>query len=301
MNQLKFPVGKLNIEASKVKEMWDNLNNARRSQRMAALCAFSIMVLLILPFPIGGQLGTWMNSSLAPEDEGSRFAKIAGQSDVTFDMDSTAIRTGVSAYSSYYVWKNSSGYTNYCNVTHTSGVVSVTSTSTAGNAITGNVSWAQMYPEYKIYFDYSAKDAYADNVARIRLYLSNLYVSGNAYARTITLSAGGVTLYETTLAKTDTDNYIDTNITVDVNDLRRAIINDGSQSYFKLEVTAQDTSLSFANSAMYNYDVTKLTEHDDGLFIAGVIAVVLVWAGIFLVQPKYSLPIGKKKSTKGGF
>lgn len=284
--------------------MWDNLNNARKSQRMAALCALSIMVLLILPFPIGGSLADSVNGSLAPKDESDRFTEITGQDGVTFDMDSTSIRTGVNEYSSYYVWQNSSGYTNYCNVSHTAGVVSVTATSTSGASVsdaTNGSDWTEMHPEYRIYFDYTAQDAYDDNVVRIRLYLSNIYCSGNEEARTITLSAGGVTLYTKTLAESDTDNYIDTNITVDVNDLRQAIINDGYQSYFKLVVTAQDTSFSFANSAMYNYDITQLMQRDDGLFIAGVMAVVLVWAGIFLVQPKYSLPLGKKGKSKGGF
>lgn len=284
--------------------MWDNINNARRSQRMAAFCALCILGLLIIPFPVGGQLADYLNGSLAPTDTDSRFTKIAGQDDVTFDMDSTAIRTGVSDYSSYYVWQNSTGYTNYCNVTHTAGVVSVTSSSTAGNDVTDATNgsdWTEMHPEFRIYFDYSAKEAYEDNVVRVRLYLSNLYVSGNTEARTITLTAGGVTFYTTTIGETDTDNYKDTNITIDVNDLRRAIINAGDQSYFKLTVTAQDTSLSFAESAMYNYDVTKLTDRDDGLLVAGVIAVALAWAGVFLVQPRYSLPIGNKGKGKGGF
>ena len=284
--------------------MWDNIDKARRSQRMAAFCALCILIGLLIPFPVGGQLADWLNGSLAPTDEDARYVKIATQDGVTFDMDSTAFRTGVSEYCSKYVWKNSSGYLNYNNVSHTAGVISVTALSTSGNNVSNSSTgpdWTQMHPEFRIYFDYTAKDAYNDNVVRIRLYVSNLYVSSHKYARTITLSAGGVTFYTTTLAQTDTTNYIDKNITIDVNDLREAIINAGEKSYWKLTVTAQDTTLSIANSAMYCYNVTKLTSRDDGLFIGGVIGVVLVWMGIFLVQPRYSLPFGKKKGKTGGF
>jgi len=284
--------------------MWEKVNSARKSQRMAAFCALCILLLLLIPFPVGSQLADWLNGSLAPTDETNRYAEITGQTGVTFDMDSTAFRSGVSDYSSYYVWQNTTGYTNYNNVTHTAGVISVEANSTAGNdvtnATTGKLDWDEMHPEFRIYFDYTAKEAYDDNVVRIHLYISSIYVSAHQEARTITLSAGGITFFTTTRAKTDTHSYLDENISIDVNALRNAIINGGEKSYWKLTVTAQDTTLSIAGSAMYNYNISKLTSRDDGLFIAGLIGAVLVWAGVFLVQPRYSLPLGNKGGNKSG-
>ena len=264
---------------------------------MAALCAICIIIGLLIPFPVGGQLADWLNGSLAPATESTRYKEVS-----TFNMDGDLFRTRQDTYSSQYVWKNTSGYTNYNNVSHTAGTISVTEASTAGNNVTGNQSWAQMYPEFHIYFDYTAKDAYADNVAKISLYISNIYVASHPYARTITFSVGDVTLFTTTKSQTDTKNYIRENMTIDVNDLRQAIINKGDNAYFKLVLTAQDTTLSIANSGMFAYNVTKLTSRDDGLYIAGIIGCILVWAGIFLVQPKYNLPFPTKKSGKtGGF
>ena len=73
-------------------------------------------------------------------------------------------------------------------------------------------------------------------------------------------------------------------------------------SYFKLTITAQDTTLSIANSAMYCYNVNKWFARDDALFFVGALAVCFSGAGIFLVQPKYSLPLGRKSGpNKGGF
>ena len=284
----------------------ENMNTQRKSQRWAAMLAVFILLGLLVLMPLGGGLADYMNAANAPDAEVTRFAKIADQTGVTFDMDSDAFKA-VRGYESYYVVKNSTGYINYYNVTHSSGVISVTTYNAngenfIGNAenYTANVTWAQMHPYFLIYFDYTAKSAYADNVVRIRLYLSNLYVSGNPHARTITLSAGGQTFYTATLAQTDSDSYIDENITINVNDLRRAIIEDGIKSYFTLKVTAQDNVLSIAESAMFAYNVPKLFGRDDALYVVGALSCAIMLAGIFLVQPRYSLPFGSKKPGKPG-
>jgi len=281
--------------------MWETTEKNRKSQRMVTVLALAILLGLLVIWPAGGGFADWMNAQNAPSDESTRYTEITSQTGVTFNMDSTQFKTSGS-YKSQYVWKNTTGYVNYNNVTHTAGVISVTEQSTAGNnvSVETSLSWAQMYPEFRIWFDYTAKAAYKDNVVRIRLYISGIYVSAHSYARTITLSAGGITFYTTSIAKDETKNYIDENITVNVNDLRRAIIADGDLSYFKLVITAQDTTLTIANSAMYCYNVNKWFQRDDGLFFVGAFACAITFAGIFLVQPKYSLPFGKKGGPKKG-
>lgn len=281
--------------------MWDKIDSQRKSQRNSALMAIFIIVLLLVPIPIGAGFADWINGQNAPDDEASRYAEIDSQTGVTFNMDSTAFRN-TGGYRSYYVWENASGDVYYCNVTHAAGVISVAANSTAGLNHSSHLSWAVAKPYYSIYLDYTALQAYTDNVVRIRLYITGLYVAANAYARTITLSAAGQTFYTTTLAKTDTDNYMDVNISINTNDLRKAIIEDGGgkTAYFNLKVTAQDTTLSIANSAMYAYSVTKLAQRDDYVMYAGFIVAIIAWAGIFLVTPKYSLSIGKKTGPDKG-
>ena len=276
-------------------------NKARKSQRMAALTAVLILVGLLVIWPVGGGFADWANAANAPTDATDRYEAVATQDTVTFDMDATAFKNSGS-YKSYYIWENSSGDVHYSNLTNTAGLITVTEDSTANVEITGNISW-NVNPYFRIYFDYTAKQAYDDNVVRIRLYLSGVYVSAHEEARTITLTSGGVTFFTKTLPKTDTDTYVDENITINVNDLRRAIVNSGGgeEAYFKLKITAQDTTLSIANSMAYAYKVTKLTQRDDALFLIGAVACAITVSGIFLVQPKYSIPLGKSGTRKGGF
>ena len=101
--------------------------------------------------------------------------------------------------------------------------------------------------------------------------------------------------------KTDTEGDLDVNITLDVNLLRQSIINKGINSYWCLKITAQDTSLTLAGSGMYTYNVTKLTGRDEALLFVGAIVCAITFAGVFLVQPGYSLPFGSRKSSGGGY
>jgi len=281
--------------------MWENASQGRKSQRNAAVLAVCILLGLLLMFPIGGGFGDWLNEINAPDSASTRYAEVS----TSFDMDSAAfIASGT--YKSYYMWKNSTGVLNYNNVSHTAGVISVTNLCPGGEtsiisnftAGTSNVSWAMMKPYFSIYFGYSARNAYDDNVVLCRLRLASIYVSANAYARTITLSAADQVFYTVTQAQTDSDTYIDVNVSFNVNDLRRAIIAGGAESYFKLKVTAMDTSLSIASSGMFAYNVTRLTGRDDALFFIGALACALTLVGVPLVQPRYSLPFGGGK--KGG-
>jgi len=286
-------------EAGETK-MWENVAQARKSQRWAAIMAVCILTGLLILMPVGGAFADWLNSTNAPSEEEKRYDEITGQTGVDFDMDKTPFKNS-GDYKSYYIWKNETGEKNYNNVTHTNGVISVQQKSTAGNAIEGNISWNEMDPYFEIWFDYTAKEAYDDNVVRCRLYVTGIYVPAHKKDRTITFSAGDVEFYSVTIEKDDTDNTVDKNITINVNDLRRAIINKGDQSYFKLVVTAQDTTMSIAGSAMYNYNCTKLFGRDDGLFFIGALCSAITFAGVFLVQPRYSLPFGGKKGKGGGF
>jgi len=282
--------------------MGQDENKNRKSQRKAAVVAVAILMGLLITWPIGGGFADWANASNAPTDAADRYEAVATQDTVTFDMDATAFKNSGS-YKSYYIWENASGDVHYSNVTQTAGVLTVTATSTANLAIIGNISW-NVNPYYRLYFDYTAKQAYDDNVVRIRLYLNGVYVAAHEEARTITLTSGGITFFTKTLPKTDTDAYIDENVTINVNDLRRAIVNSpgaGEEAYFMLKITAQDTTLSILNSMAYAYKVTKLTQRDDALFLVGVIAVAATAIGIFAVQPQYSIPIGKTGPKKGGF
>jgi hypothetical protein len=274
-------------------------DDIRKSQRWATILAIAVLASLLVLLPVGGSFADGLNAINAPEEEADRYVEITSQDGVTFDMDSTSLKSS-DGFESYYIWYNSSNVKNYNNISHSSGVVSVESTSTAENAINGNISWDDGLPYFELYFDYSAQDAYDDNVVRIWLQLDNLYQSSNNYARDIVLSAGGVTFYSKTISKDDTDGSLDENITINVNDLREAIINEGEDSYFCLKITAQDTSLSFAGSGLYNYNVTRLFSRNDALYLVSGLATAISFAGVFLVSPKYSLPFGKTKSSKKG-
>ena len=214
------------------KKMFEGTPQARKTQRMVCILAVIILVGLIILWPIGGGFADWMNGLNAPADESTRYTEADGQATVSFNMDSTQFKTSGS-YRSQYIWQNASGHTNYNNVTHTAGVISVAILSTAGNYVNetgtflgGGPAWGNMHPEFIIYFDYTAKAAYADNVVRIRLYVSSLHVAGHLHGRSVTLSAGGITFFTTTFSSTSSKNYVDENISINTNDLRRAIIED---------------------------------------------------------------------------
>ena len=285
--------------------VWGNINQQRRSQRMAAFAAVCILVGLCLIIPIGASTADWLNSAWAPTAESSRYAETSGQDGVTFDMDSTAFKdTG--SYDSCYIWYNASGDKLYSNITHTAGVLTVTTESTSGNAtgnITNDLAWTGNLPYYQIYFDYTALQLYQDNAVRIRLYVSNIHVAAHEKTRTITLSSGGVTLYTTTIASTDTDNYIDENITLNVNDLRHAIINTGGgeEAYVKLIVKGVDDSLSIANCAVFAYNSSNLVARDDPLYIFAAIAIGFAFLGAWAVQPQNSIPMVGRGPQKGGW
>jgi hypothetical protein len=178
--------------------------------------------------------------------------------------------------------------------------------------------WDNGFPYWEVYFNYTAKDAYDDGVVKFALNLGAAASWENATGGkqllskpdssdddrevvTVTFSAGGVTFFSETLA-TSSDGDVEENITVDVNDLRMAIMNSGVESFFKLKVTGHDVRpIDMTGSAFYSYNVNKLFGRDDGLYIVSMISVICAALGIFLVQPRYSLPFGNVKTRKRGY
>jgi len=278
--------------------MWETTNSQRKAQRFAALAAVTILAALIVMWPIGGSAADWLNESWAPTAEADRYELVSAQDDVTFDMDADAFRSS-GTYKSYYVWQNSSGDIHYSNVSHTTGTFNTIETATSGVDITGNISY-NVLPYFKVYWDYTAHDAYKDNVVRIQLNITGL-ASGasSAKSRTIELSAGGVTFYSKTLSASDTSTSNDATIEISTNDLRRAIINDKETGYFTLIVKGTDGTLSIDGSDMYTYSSSNMINRDDPLLIIGALTIGATFLGIIAVQPKNSISFGKK-TPKGG-
>jgi hypothetical protein len=182
--------------------------------------------------------------------------------------------------------------------------------------------WSAGVPYWEVWFNYTAKQAYADNVVKIDLNLdsANTYATANTdasgdgllskdedgdmdnYACTITLTAGGVTLYEATITEDSDDTNIEAKVDIMLDDLRLAIIDSGDQSFFKLKVTGHDIrAIDMTDSAMFSYNVAKLFSRDDGLYLTAIISLIAAALGIFLVQPKYSLPMGRNTPRRRGY
>jgi len=273
--------------------------DARHAQRMSALLAICIIVGILIVLPIGGGFADWMNATNAPTDSvNNRYEEITQQTGVTYDIDSTQFKS-TAGYRSYWIWENNSGYLNYNNVTQSAGVISTARISTAGNDLypanvsnSTNNTWA-MTPYYKIYLDYTAYQAYADNVVRIVFNMTGFTGFKTGVARSITLEAGGVTFFTLSRAATDGETLVAESVEIDTNDLRRAIIESGDTSFFVLTIKNVGYSgANIVNSHVQAYHVEKLAQRDDGILIVGALAVGICIAGIFLVQPKYNLPIG---------
>jgi hypothetical protein len=89
------------------------------------------------------------------------------------------------------------------------------------------------------------------------------------------------------------DGEIEVNFTVATNDLRQAIMTAGAESYWKLTVRGHDIRpISISASSFQSYNVNRLFGRDDGLYLVSMVSVIAAALGIFLVQPRYSLPIG---------
>ena len=310
--------------------VFEGQSQFRKAQNMAALLALIILVGVVLPIPIGAGFADWVNEVNAPVAIDDKYAEIS-----TFDFDSAALYTG-SGFKPYFYWYNGSDSgMNKHNVTMVAATHNLTANhlsadddNTYAVNVTGNDApdWSEGRPYWEVYLNYTAVDAYDDNVVRFRIYMDspNTLAAGAGAACTnvtggkgllstedgdgddreavsVAFTAGGVTFYETTLAATG-DGEIDLNVSVDTNDLRQAIMNAGAEAFFKIKVTGHDIRpIDMTGSAFYSYNVAKLFGRDDGLYLVSMISVICAALGIFLVQPRYSLPIGRTGGKRRGY
>jgi hypothetical protein len=296
--------------------VFENQTPTRKAQNMAALLAIILLLGIILPIPIGAGFADWINSVNAPDKIDTRFTEID-----TFDFDSGELEDGTGYKPYFYWWNDTDASKNKHNVSMATYKLTPDVLSTDGNQYNNSLTtddgpeWDNNFPYWEVYFNYTAKEAYEDNVVKFSLKLGAVSSWGNATGGkellskpdasdddrepvTVTLSAGGVTLYKKTLS-TSSDGDVEINTTLDINDLRRAIINDGVESYLKLKVTGHDARpIDMTGSALYSYNVNKLFGRDDGLYLVSMISVICAALGIFLVQPRYSLPFGDKTKTR---
>jgi hypothetical protein len=297
----------------------------RKAQNMAALLALILLLGIVLPIPIGAGFADWVNGINAPDDLDNRYTEIGSITGQTsFDFDTDALETGTGYKPYFYWWNDTDATLNKHNVTMSTHKLTADQFSTDLNEYNNSLStddgpeWDNGFPYWEVYFNYTAKDAYDDGVVKFALNLGAAASWENATGGkqllskpdssdddrevvTVTFSAGGVTFFSETLA-TSSDGDVEENITVDVNDLRMAIMNSGVESFFKLKVTGHDVRpIDMTGSAFYSYNVNKLFGRDDGLYIVSMISVICAALGIFLVQPRYSLPFGNVKTRKRGY
>lgn len=307
--------------------MFEGQSQFRKAQNMAALLAIIILIGIILPIPIGAGFADWMNSVNAPVSIDEKYTEIS-----EFDWDGSNLETST-GYKPYFYWWNASGNTNKHNVSMSTKLLTANGASKDDNNVylmnatyptladDSEADWDEGIPYWEVYFNYTAKDAYADNVIRIGLTLDspNDWASGGSnvtkgdsllsYADytddadevktcTVELSAGDVVFFSKTLSYSgDEDGEIEKNFTIDVNDLRTAIMNQGAQSYWKLKVRGHDIRpIDMDGCSFQSYNVNRLFGRDDGLYLVSMVSVICAALGIFLVQPRYSLPIGNTQT-----
>lgn len=295
----------------------------RKAQNMAALLALVLLMGIVLPIPIGAGFADWINDLNAPDTVDLKYTEIS-----TFDLDTDDLYAGT-GYKPYFNWWNDTDATkNRHNVSMSAHKLTADFLSTDGNQYANNYSvyadpddspdeWNNGIPYWEVYFNYTAKQAYEDGVIKFELALTSAAtwenVSGgkgllsqpeagdDREVVTVTFSAGGIEFYTETLS-TSGDGEVEAEVLVDINDLRTAIMNGGAQSYFTLRVTGHDVRpIDMTDSAFLTYNVPKLFGRDDALYITSMISVICAALGIFLVQPRYSLPFGGEKTRKRGY
>ena len=294
--------------------VFENQHPGRRAQNMAALLALVIMLGILLPIPIGANFADWINGQNAPSNIDTKFTE------GPFVWTDNDLYAGT-GYKPYFSWWNGSNDNslNKHNVTMTSGVLDADLASIDDNNAYNNTDttdygpdWDNGIPVWLVTFNYTAKQAYTDNVVKIGIKMTSDYsvdtVSGGKKmlscpdgthsdeyeAVTVELSAGGVTFYTATLPSTG-DGLIEQNATISTNDLRLAIMGGGDEAFFTLKVTGHDIRpIDMGGSAFYTYNVAKLFGRDDGLYITSMVSIIAAALGIFLVQPRWNLPLGTR-------
>ena len=311
--------------------VFENQNPGRRAQNMSALLALIIMLGILLPIPLGAGFADWMNSTNAPTNIDQKY--IVGAFNLTGD---DALYTGT-GYTPLFTWYNGSDSPlNEVNVTMdgdmltTGDELSIDENNPYDLSATGDaeIDWAASgTPFWLVYFNYTAKEIYADSIVKICIkmtspdtndagpdpynnvtdgkamlsYPNGDYDADELQTVTVELSAGGVSLATWSLTKED-NGKIDENVTLDPNVLREAITLGGDTSFLMLKVTGHDIrDIDMDGSAVYTYNVAKLFNRDDGLILTSVISIIAAALGIVLVQPKYNLPIGGGKGGRRRF
>jgi len=290
--------------------VFENQTPTRKAQNMAAILAVIVLIGVLISAPVGAGFADWINSVNAPDSIDQKYIETN-----EFDFDGTNNLGHTTGYKPYFYWWNGTGTKNKHNITTATYRLTPDLLSTDGNQYDNSDTsddgpdWDEGVPYWEIYFNYTALDAYKDNIVQIRLNLDScdscwencthgrgLLSAPDASDGddrepvTVTLSAGDITFFKETLSSSE-DGTVEEQITVDVNDLRRAIINEGVESFFVLKVTGHDVrQINMQDSGMYAYNVQKLFDRDDGLYLACTIAALCSALGIFLVQPRYNLP-----------
>jgi hypothetical protein len=230
-------------------------------------------------------------------------------------------------YAPYFNWYNGSDSPlNQVNVTLVDGVLSTNDDKSvdennayilyaAGDA---KPDWDKGTPYWEVYLDYTPKMMYDDNIVQIGIVMTSplkaaspnvvndskqmLSFPADPYdedelgAVTVTLSAGGVDLYKTIIPADGNGKIADADqkVIIDTSTLRQAIMTGGDE-YIKLTVTGHDIrDINMTGSALYTYNATKLFARDDGLYITSMISIIMAALGIFLVQPRWNLPLGNR-------
>ena len=302
--------------------VFENQHPGRKAQNMAALLAIVILLGILLPIPLGANLGDWLNEQNAPTNIDTKYAPLA---DATFNLTDTGALYTATGYKPLFTWHNHSdnGNTNEVNVTMVDGVLTTEDRTSIDDNQVYNLSaadpdypdWDNGEPTWTMFFNITAKEMYADGVVQIGMVVTspntanapNEVTDGKALLSfkdkdydtdeystvTYTLSAGGVELKAWKLTSSG-NGKIDENFTVSTDLLRQCIIAGGDTSFLKLEVKGHDIrDIDMTGSGIYTYNAVKQFSRDDGLVFMSLISIIVAAIGIFLVQPKYNLPIGQ--------
>lgn len=299
--------------------VFESQHPGRRAQNMAALLGLIIMLGILLPIPIGAGFADWMNSTTAPSNLDDKF--VALDPDLYNLLGDEALKT-TGDYTPYFYWYNSSDSPeNQVNVTMENGTLttgdalSVDENNAYDLSATGDaaVDWEQGTPYWEVYLDYTPRQMYDDNIVKIGIQMTspdaanapNNVTDGKnllSYPQlpmdeddfntvTVTLSAGGVDLFSANVL-TDGNGKVNDNATIDVTALRSAIMT-GGDDYIMLKITGHDIrDVNMTGSAFYTYNTTKLFNRDDGLYVTSMVSIIMAALGIFLVQPRWNLPLG---------
>jgi hypothetical protein len=294
--------------------VFDNESPPRRAQNMSALLAIIILIGVIIPIPMGAGFADWINETNAPDNVDDKWIEYSTD-DGNFSEWDLITTTGMKPY---FYWWNDTGDMLKENVTTDNAglltsdpldfeedlwIYSFNETLLGSDNV---ANWEEGTPYWLITFGITAKQMYDANINRMDIKMENLISvdqDGDEQDCTVTFTVGGVELFSKTLSASG-DGDIDEEVTISIDDLRQAVINDMEKGYLQLKVTGHATdqdpddtanTLDISEVHLYTYNVAKLFGRDDGLYLAAMISTIVCALGIFLVTPKYTLPFGKNR------